>query len=183
MPAYLEKSGTWSSVFRYKDWEGALRQKHKRGFETSEDANAYEAQFLAECKNPMSITFGRFVDIYLEDVSPRTRLSTKATKERNINLKILPVFSQKVMKEITAKDVLRWQNLMKQDRTKTGKPYSQTYLRALNDQLVAIFNHAVKHYGLSENPAKQIAKIGNTKGEEMQVWSKEEYLRFADDLG
>ena len=33
-------------------------------------------------------------------------------------------------------------------RDENGKPYSQTYLKAINNQLTAMFNYAVKYYDL-----------------------------------
>lgn len=39
-----------------------------------------------------------------------------------------------------------------------ARPYSQTYLKTLHNQLSAIFNHAVRFYDLHSNPA---AKAGN----------------------
>ena len=41
---------------------------------------------------------------------------------------------------------------------KSDEAYSPVYLKTLHNQLSAIFNHAVKFYGLKDNPA---AKVGN----------------------
>ena len=65
---------------------------------------------------------------------------------------------------------------------KGSKPYSPTYLRTLNNQLSAIFNHAERYYDLQNNPCGKVAKIGSKKGKEMQFWTKDEYLKFSDAI-
>ncbi len=44
---------------------------------------------------------------------------------------------------------------MRKLKTKTGKPLSPTYLKTIHGQLSTIFNHAVKYYDLSINPARK----------------------------
>ena len=41
-------------------------------------------------------------------------------------------------------------------RDEKKKPYSQTYLKTLHNQLSAIFNHAVRYYELRSNPAAKV---------------------------
>ena len=50
----------------------------------------------------------------------------------------------------------------------------------MNNQLNAIFNHAERYYGLTDNPVRRVDKIGSKKGGEMQFWTKDEYLRFSE---
>lgn len=47
------------------------------------------------------------------------------------------------------------------------------------NQLCAIFNYAVKYYGLKENPCHKAGSIGRKNAKEMQFWTKDEYIRFA----
>lgn len=46
--------------------------------------------------------------------------------------------------------------------------------------LSAIFNHAVRFYNLRENPVKKAGTIGKGKADEMDFWTKEEYLKFIE---
>ena len=86
------------------------------------------------------------------------------------------------MSEITAADVLKWQNQMINYRSEKGSGYSQTYLRTIQNQLSAIFNHAVRLYGLHSNPVRQTGGMGREKGREMNVWTREEYQRFSNAI-
>ena len=46
MPVYKdEKTNTWYSKFRYKDWTGKTRDKMKRGFTPKRDAQKWENNF------------------------------------------------------------------------------------------------------------------------------------------
>ena len=58
--------------------------------------------------------------------------------------------------------------------------YSPTYLKTIHAQLSAIFNHAIRYYHLSSNPAQKAGSMGSEEHKEMLFWTKEEYLKFAD---
>ena len=82
------------------------------------------------------------------------------------------------LNEIKPTDIRRWQNELSASRGKDGKPYSQTYLRCINNQLTAIFNYAVKYYGLKENPCHKAGGMGKKKADEMLFWTKDEFNAF-----
>ena len=65
-------------------------------------------------------------------------------------------------------------------KDENGKPLSPVYLKTINNQLSAIFNHAVKFYNLKENPCRKAGSMGKKKNREMLFWTKEEYLKFAE---
>ena len=84
------------------------------------------------------------------------------------------------MNNITAHQIITWQNELMKHANKSGEKYSPVYLRSIHSQLSAIFNHAAKYYGLRENPCKKAGCMGKKKNREMQFWTKEEYLKFAE---
>ncbi|WP_278308532.1 site-specific integrase [Butyrivibrio proteoclasticus] len=61
-----------------------------------------------------------------------------------------------------------------------GNELSGTYLKTIQSQLSAIFNHAVRHYDLSSNPVKKAGSIGIVRANEVNYWTKEEYLKFIE---
>ena len=87
---------------------------------------------------------------------------------------------QRKLSEITAKDVIDWQNEMRNQKGKTGKEVSPTYLKTIHAQLSSIFNHAIRYYDLAINPARKAGTMGMEESKEMLFWTKEEYLKFAD---
>lgn len=128
------------------------------------------------------MTLASFCELYEMDVKPKLKLSTWLTKESIIKHKILPYLGKRKIAEITAKDVVDWQNKMRELETSCGKPMSPTYLKTIHAQLSSIFNHAIRYYDLSHNPAKKAGTMGEEEGKEMLFWTKEKYLRFAEEM-
>ena len=172
--------GTWKVYIRYKDWQGENQIHTKRGFATKREALEYEREFLLKKTKDVNMGFPQFVEIYMEDMKPRLKLNTFLTKKHIIQSKIIPYFKNKSLAEITATDIIQWQNKLLSMRDENNRPYSQTYLRTVQNQLSAIFNHACRFYGLANNPSKQAGKMGKAKSKEMLFWTKEEYLKFAE---
>lgn len=174
------KRGTWKVYIRYKDWQGIGQVHTKRGFATKREALEYEREFLLKKSKDVNMGFPQFVEVYMEDMKPRLKLNTFLTKKHIMETKIIPYFEKKSLAEITATDVIQWQNQLLSMRDENGMPYAQTYLRTIQNQLSAIFNHACRFYGLTANPSKQAGKMGKAKGKEMLFWTKEEYLKFSE---
>ena len=173
---------TWRVAVYYKDWQGVRKKHEKRGFPTKREALAYEREFVAKTSKDINMGFGDYLDIYLSDMRPQIKASTMENKENIINSHIRPYFSDKSLSEITATDILQWQNELLGKRDDNGKGYSPTYLRTIHNQLSAIFNHAVKYYDLPKNPCKANRKMGKAKAKEMLFWTKDEYLKFAEAI-
>ena len=182
MSVYQESNGRWTVKFRYTDKAGDRHQKKKQGFASEEAALAYEERFKVLLASPSGISFDAFLDEYLEDLKPYIRQSTYDTKSRIIDKKIRPFFAGKLLGEIKPLDLKRWQGWVSKQTQKNGEPYSPVYLREINSQLNAIFNHARAAYGLTDNPTKKISLIGSMKRSEMAIWTKEEYMRFAEAI-
>ncbi|MFA7637519.1 MAG: site-specific integrase, partial [Monoglobales bacterium] len=45
-------------------------------------------------------------------------------------------------------------------------------------QLSAVFNYAVKYYGLSSNPCRQAGSMGKKDADSMQIWTLDEFNKF-----
>lgn len=182
MSAAQEKNGTWTSQFRYEDIYGKTKHKCKRGFATEEEAEEFEESFLRRTSGSLDMRFSDFVEVYGEDMRPCIRENTWNTKEYMINDKIIPFFGKMRMRDITTQDVIEWQNAILSARKRNGEPYSGTYVRTLDAQLVAIMAHAERYYGLNPNPCAKSPRIGEHEAREMAFWTKEEYLRFSEYL-
>lgn len=181
MAAYKdEERGTWYVSFHYRDWTGKNKRKLKRGFKTKREALEFEQHFLLKEAANLDMTFADFVKEYAKDRKPKLKMSTWLTKEYIINTKLLPFFGEKKMKDIKATDVIRWQNEMLAYRDHNQKPFKPTYLRTVQSELSAIFNHAVRYYELQSNPVIKAGPLGKSKADEMNFWTKEEFLLFAD---
>ena len=169
-------------MVRYQDWTGERKQKCKRGFATKREAQEWERSFQMQTSGDLDMTFEAFTELYTKDMKPRLKENTWLTKENIIQKKILPYFGKRKISEITTKDVIAWQNELLVYRDDQRKPYSQTYLKTLHNQLSAIFNHAVCFYELRSNPAAKAGNMGTEEQKEMLFWTKAEYQRFAEAM-
>lgn len=181
MAAYKdEERGTWYVSFHYNDWTGKNKRKLKRGFRTRKEALEYEQKFLLQQATNLDMRFEDFYKLYEEDLKPKLKLNTWRTKDVIFQKKLIPYFKDKKMNEISPADIIKWQNEMIKKRQADGKPYKPTYLKTMQSELSAIFNHAVRFYNLRENPVKKAGTIGKGKADEMEFWTKEEYLKFIE---
>lgn len=181
MAAYKdEQRGTWYVSFHYYDWTGKNCRKVKRGFKTKREATEWERHFRMKEAADLDMTFEEFVQAYTRDMKPKLKHNTWLTKEHILRAKLLPYFKDKKMRDIRPKDIIQWQNEQISYRDEKGKPYAPTYLKTLQSELSALFNHAVRFYELKSNPVVKARPLGKGKAEEMLFWTKEEYLKFIE---
>ena len=121
-----------------------------------------------------SILFKNFVEIYLESLEHRIKENTLMTKQNIFYHHIVPYLGEMKLDEITPKDIIHWQDQVMKDNN-----YKQTYLKTIHNQLSALFNYAVRFYGLKSNPARLAGNMGKEEVGEMKFWTKEEYLTFS----
>jgi integrase len=173
MPAYKdEQRGTWATSFYYTDWTGKRTRKFKRGFERKKDALEWEREFLARAALSSDMSFSSLVSLYNEDMAGRLKETTKETKAWLMGKHIMPFFSELPINKITAAHVRKWQSDL------MGLDYSPTYLKTINNQLVAVLNYAVKFYGLSSNPCHAAGSMGKKDADVMKFWTYEQFSRF-----
>ena len=183
MPVFKnEDNGTWYVMARYVNWKGERKQKCKRGFATKKEAQEWERMFQLQNASDLDMSFEAFTELYIRDVKTRLKENTWLTKEHIIRTKILPYFGKLRISEISTKEIITWQNELLAYRDEKKKPYSQTYLKTLHNQLSAIFNHAVRYYELRSNPAAKVGNMGSEEHKEMLFWTKAEYLKFAEAM-
>lgn len=186
MPAYkytLKNGKTmWYANFYYTDWTGKKQHICKRGFKTQREAKEYEHSFIDQQNNTNDILFSSLVENYLEDMEHRLKPTTMENKRFIIEGKLLPYFSNLKICDIDTIKVRKWQNELISYRDTNGKPFSQTYLKTVNNQLSALMNYAVAHYHLSSNPCKAAGNMGKSKADEMNIWTQKQYEQFSKSI-
>ncbi len=178
MPVYKnEEKNTWYASFYYTDWTGQRKRKKKEGFALKRDALEFERKFKLQQSGSCEMSFAEMAELYLTDCKTRQKPTSYHVKENGIQKHILPYFKDFPVNAITVGQVRQWQNTL----LDSGK-YSQNYLHTINGYLSAIFNHAVKFYGLQSNPSKECGKIKETRPQ-LHFWTKEEFDTFMEQLG
>lgn len=172
------KTGKWMSQIRVTNWKGDTIHKKKRGFRTKREAQEWERDFLSQSSASLEMKFSDFIDIYFKDMEQRLKRSTISNKRFMVDLKITPYFGKMPLSEIKPTDIRAWQNSLTSYRDENGAAYSPTYLKAIQNQITAIFNYAVKYYNLKENPCHKAGSMGKKNADEMLFWTKEEFNTF-----
>lgn len=182
MPVYKDnKRNTWYVQYKTKDWTGKTKSIWKRGFKTKREAVQWEATSKTIEKNSINLTLEDFITkVYMPQVSPRLKEVTIQTKMIVYRNQIIPYLGNKKLTEITNADILNWQNtIITSNSNNTGKPYSNYFLKYVNDQLKAVFRFAMKYYNLKVNPVELAGKMHKVKHEEMKFWTLEQFTKFS----
>lgn len=177
-----EKTNKWEVRTYYKNLQGELKQKTKRGFNTKREAKEWEAAFKQEEHYDLGMTFNSYYNLYERDIKPTLKLNTWNTKEAIIRKKILPFIGDRKVEELTPADVRAWQVEIMKLKKKNGEPLSQDYLRTIHCQLSAMLNHAMKFYGLRRNVAKIAGAMGGESRKEIGIWTQEEFEIFSEAI-
>ncbi len=114
----------------------------------------------------------------MEDLATRLKPSTLETKKSIIEDKLLPYFKDMKICNIDELAVRRWQNELLDYRNNKGKPFSDTYLKTINNQLSAILNYAIVYYKLAKNPCRSVGSIGKSNADAMQIWTLDQFEQF-----
>lgn len=122
MSVNKEANGTWTAQCYMIDWTGNKRHKKKRGFKTKREALAWEHEIRAKAA-PIDLLFKDFVEIYFEDKKNELKERTIETKRHMIRTHLLPYFGERRLNEISASDIIKWQNQIAE------KNYAETYER------------------------------------------------------
>lgn len=170
--AKMKDGKRWYVFIRYKDWDGTTRQHKKEGFTRRADAQQYERDFLDRKSGSTSMTFNSMYKLYMEDCETRLKPTTFYNKQAMFQKHVLPQLGNLNIDEITPSVIRKWQNSL------IGDTYSPTYLKTVNNQVSALFNYAVKYYGLKNNPARIAGSMGKKNADSMQFWTTDEFEQF-----
>ena len=186
MSVMQDDNGTWRTKLSYKDWTGTVKKHTKGGFLSEEETIVYEGKYLARVEphiNLNKMRFGEFIDRYILDKSASIRKTTLDKKISIIEKHIRPYLGKLIITEIKPIDILRWQNILKEMKDIEGKGYEDTYLRQIQNELNAIFNHADRYYDLDRNPVRKVTKMGKKQPNgEQEYWTLEEYKEFSNAI-
>ncbi len=169
-----KKTNNWVVTLRYKNLQGKEVTRAKRGFKTKRDAREWENNFMEKLNMDPNIskTLNDFFELYINNIENRIRITTLRLKQRIYDIHIRETLGHKVLNDIKVPDILNWQNeILKSD-------YKPAYSRTINNQLTAIFNHAVKYYDLKNNPMKKVDPMGKERSGRMKYWTLDEFNQF-----
>ena len=180
MPVYYDaKTKKYYCSFYYYDWQGKNKRKVKRGFKLAREAKAYEADFLSKIASDCTIRFSELRKNYVNNcIKKKLKPTTISNKNFLINKHFAPFFDNFSVNQITPVLINKWQA----EFLSNEQCYSDTYTRTVNNLLAAIFQFAVKVYGLKNNPVKILDNIGKAKTNRLDFWTVDEFECFLATL-
>lgn len=175
--AYKEKdTKKWSAQWFETTAKGEKKKRRKRGFETKREALEYERQKKLSSSRSMDMKLSEFIEVYFEDKQNELKDRTMKNKRYMMEQHIIPYFGEQMLNEITASQIIQWQNEMQ------TKGFSESYLRMIQNQLTCIFTHASRIYDLHTNPCKKVKRMGNSDSRSLTFWTLDEYQQFIQTI-
>lgn len=168
---------SWSVRFRYVNEQQKEVQKRLSGFGTKRECQAEYEKFIATAKQYVKLEneahdllFSTLYEEYKAFQKPRIKESSYYSFYTKADKHIMPFFKTCKVKNITAKDILNWQNSIEH--------YSYKYKTNIRQQLTAMLKYAERYYGI-DNKIKYVDSFKRKiKKKEMQVWSPDEFNQF-----
>lgn len=121
--AYKEKdTKKWTAQWFETNARGEKKKRRKRGFETKREALEYERQKKLNNRRSMDMKLSEFMEVYFEDKQNELKERTMKNKRYMMEQHIVPYFGNQMMSEITAGQIIQWQNEM---QTRLADIYSK----------------------------------------------------------
>lgn len=175
--AYKEKdTKKWTAQWFETNARGEKKKRRKRGFETKREALEYERQKKLNNSRSMDMKLSEFMEVYFEDKQNELKERTMKNKRYMMEQHIIPYFGNQMMSEITAGQIIQWQNEMQ------TKGFSEAYLRMIQNQLTSLFTHASRIYDLHTNPCKKVKRMGSSDNRSLDFWTVDEYQKFIQTM-
>ena len=175
--AYKEKdTKKWTAQWFETNAKGEKKKRRKRGFSTKKEALEYERQKKLNSSRSMDMKLSEFMEVYFEDKQNELKERTMKNKRYMMEQHIIPYFGNQMMSEISASQIIQWQNEMQ------TKGFSESYLRMIQNQLTSLFTHASRIYDLHTNPCKKVKRMGNSDSRSLDFWTTEEYQKFIQTI-
>lgn len=175
--AYKEKdTKKWTAQWFETNAKGEKKKRRKRGFDTKREALEFERQKKLSSVRSMDMKLSDFMEVYFADKQNELKERTMKNKKYMMQQHIVPYFGEQMMSEISAGQIIQWQNEMQ------SKGFSDAYLRMIQNQLTSLFTHASRIYDLQINPCKKVKRMGSDDNRSLDFWTTEEYQRFIQTI-
>lgn len=179
MPFYecRGKNKLWS--VRWREYQFGKETNHRLGgYKTKRECQQAYIDYINERdrkkEGAKDLTFMSLYQEYGDYVKQRNKLSTHYDFVSKTKLHILPYFKDYLVKDITPKLILDWQNSI--------NDYSYQYKCHLRNCLSGMLTYADKYYDIP-NQLKRVDGFRNLEfKEEMKVWTPEEFEQVMEHI-
>lgn len=168
-----EKRGTWYVSVYVEFKNGDTDRILRRGFKSQAEARKKEAEliFNASISNPDNPLIGDVLDEYADWYEKRRKESSTHKIKKDIRLYIRPFFKNKLIKDITRRDIIKFQDyLLDKLSVNTAK--------GVHTQFSAILRYAASMEYIDKNVAKEVGNIRGGSTKRFEYWSLNEFKEF-----
>lgn len=174
MAVFKDKNKTsdgrcWYFKVYKKDFNGINKAYKSKRYLTKKEAQEEEALFLLKRDNPINKPFTLVAKDFFREIYSIRKESTAYSYELAYNKNIEPYFSNFSIKDIKIPMINEWKLEMAKNSFKIN------YLNKIYNVLKAIFDFAMKNYGLEYNP---VVISGRFQEKNDTVIKDEEKLRY-----
>lgn len=174
MPVYKDKErSTYFFAVDVKQNDGSTKQIRRRGFKTKKEAKEAEARALIDTRSMSGMTFNEMASQYYDWYLARRKKSSADVIKNIVFNHLIPEFGNTKIVDIKPLNVMNYHN-------KIIKLYAPDYLKRIHVTLSAIFNHGIKHYELTDNPARTVGNFEVESNKRMEFWELEEFKQFIE---
>lgn len=169
-----EKRKTW--YFKGKVRLGNIvRDYQKRGYATKKECKTAEVLFLEELQNKDKRTVKTIWEDYRKYCKTRKSKGTFLSEEHRYEKHLKNYFQDMVFVDITATDIVDWQNSLTQT-------LSNSYVNTLLSLLRNIFNFANDILDIRNTAISKVTRLKEDKNSSSDVWSYSEFKQFYDNI-
>lgn len=170
------RNGVLFFSVRYKDSLGNTKAKfmQNKNWKTKREAKEAMDLFLLSVKTDNNkITVDQLFQLYREHTKEKIKQHSIATQDNYYFNHIKPYLGNLIMKNITPRDILKWQNYL------VSKKFSNHYSSSIQHFFRTLINFGQKYEYINRNPFKGdfVTNHEETK-EEMEIWPIEDFNRF-----
>lgn len=169
-----ENTNKWYCYGKYKTIAGETKQYKKRGFSTKKEAKEAEHIFLMSNKEGSTrMTLDEVYQEYIQYSTGRKKETTIIKDKQSYRLYIKDPFGNKPIKNITVKDIIRFQHELSEQGLKNK------YINHIFKIFNKFYSYANKMYMIGYNPISLVGRLQEEKREYV-TWEYDEFKTFID---
>lgn len=167
-----EQRGTWYIQAEFKDFNGNLIQRKRRGFKRKKDAQIAEREMIESFQQPNTdLTFKELATLYMDYSIGRKKKYSIRNQNNLINTLLIPHFDKQYIKNIKPVDIDKFYR-------KILPKYSNSSMKNIRTTLSAIINYGVSFYDLPKNVVNVVQLPKKDEEKKLKYWTLEQFKIF-----
>lgn len=152
----------------FRSYKNGKQFKSKKYF-TKKEAQDEEALYILKRDNPLNKSFEVILDSFIIELEKNSKYLTYLSKKRDLNVHVRPFFKNYNINKINTQLICEWSEYLNK------KNLALITKNKIKSELKQVFDHAIKFYGLDNNP---VVNFGAFKEKNDKVISDKEKIRY-----